>query len=368
MATTSRDYYEILGVPRDVDADELKKAYRRLAMQYHPDKNPGNPDAEARFKEVGEAYSVLSDPSKRRSYDLYGHARGGIPDMGFSFDSAFDLFDMFFGGSARGRRGGAERGSDIRVNLDLTFHEAVFGVEKVIELNRSDPCGECGGSGAAAGSSPVTCNQCQGAGQVRQVVQSVFGQMMNVTTCPRCKGQGTLVEKPCQVCNGQGLVAGHTTITVRIPAGVDETMALPVPGEGEAAPRGGQRGDLIVGFRVKKHPHLVRRGTDLVYELPVTIPQAVLGDTITIPTVDGEYQLTVPPGTQHGKTITIAGHGVPDVRSGRRGNQVCVVRLVVPSSLTAEERSLYEKLGGRDGQPAHVRKGFFDQLRDAFKG
>lgn len=370
MATGSRDYYEVLGVARDASAEELKKAYRRLAMQYHPDRNQGDPSAEARFKEIGEAYSILSDADKRRQFDTYGKAGNGMPDMGgFSFDSAFDLFEMFFGGGrgSRQRPGGPAVGPDIRVTLDLEFKEAVFGVTREIAFTRAQPCEDCKGSGASPGTSASTCTQCQGAGQVRQVVQSIFGQMVNVTACPRCRGEGRTIDSPCSGCRGMGTIEGRATISVTIPAGVDESMALPVPGEGELGPRGGARGDLVVGFRVKKHSSLIRHGTDLLYELPVTIPQAVLGDTISVPTVDGEYALKIPPGTQHGKTFTIDGHGVPDVRNGRRGKQLCVVRVLIPSGLSIDERGHYEALGGREGKPATVRKGFFDQIKDAFR-
>ncbi|MDB5068169.1 MAG: dnaJ [Chloroflexi bacterium] len=366
-----RDYYEVLGVARECTADDLKKAYRRLAMQYHPDRNQGDKQAEERFKEVGEAYSCLSDPQKRQRYDAFGHAGDGMPDMGgFSFDSAFDLFDMFFGAGrrTRGTRGGPQRGSDLRMNLEITLREAVFGANRTVEVPRADTCPECSGSGAEPGTSAVQCPQCNGAGQVRRAVQSIFGQVVNVSACPRCQGEGRIVEKPCRGCRGQGRVEIRKTIEVQIPAGVDEDVQVRVAGEGEAGPRGGPTGDLYLAFRIENHPHFVRRGQELVYELPVTVAQAVLGDRITVPTIDGEHTLELPAGTQDGRVIRISGMGVPHVRSGRRGDQLCVVRLVIPTHLSAKERKLFEQLDGRNGRPAEVRKGFFDHLKEALRG
>jgi molecular chaperone DnaJ len=375
VATRKRDYYEVLGVGRDASPEELKKAYRKLAMEFHPDRNQGDKAAEERFKEIGEAYSVLSDPEKRQRYDAFGHAGDQVPDFGgFSFDSAFDLFDMFFGGGARrgGRsRTGPQRGSDLRMNLEISFEEAVHGATRTIEVPRADTCPDCSGSGSEPGHSPVTCPQCNGAGQVRRAVQSIFGQVVNVSACPRCHGEGRIVEHPCPRCHGQGRIESRKTLEVQIPAGVDEDMQVRVASEGEAGPRGGPSGDLYLAFRVRPHPHLERRGVDLIYELPVTIPQAVLGDRITVPTVDGEHVVELPAGTQHGKVIKISGIGVPHVRTGRRGDQLCVVQVVVPMHLDGKQRKLYEDiaaLGGREGKPAEVRKGFFDQLRDALRG
>jgi molecular chaperone DnaJ len=364
-----RDYYEVLGVSRNATPEELKRAYRRLAMKYHPDRNPGDPQAEERFKEIGEAYSVLSDPEKRQRYDAFGHAGDGAAFGGFSFESAFDLFDMFFGGGGRRRhRAGPQRGSDLRMTLDITLEEAVFGATKTIEVPRVDTCPECGGSGAEPGTRPSTCPQCQGTGQVRRAVQSIFGQVVNVSTCARCRGEGQVVDHPCRRCRGRGRVEVRKSLEVQIPAGVDEGIQVRVAGEGEAGPRGGPPGDLFIAFRIAPHPYLVRQGQDLVYELPITVPQAVLGDTVTVPTIDGEYPLVVPPGTQPGTVLRIPGYGAPHVRSGRRGDQLCVVRVVVPTHLSPKERKLYEELGGRTGRPAEVRRGFFDHLKDALRG
>jgi molecular chaperone DnaJ len=375
VATQKRDYYEVLGVARGCTAEELKKSYRKLAMQYHPDRNQGDKGAEERFKEIGEAYSVLSDPEKRQRYDAFGHAGDQVPDFGgFSFDSAFDLFDMFFGGGARGRgrsRTGPQRGSDLRMNLEITFEEAVHGATRTVEVPRADTCPECKGNGSEPGHSPVTCTQCNGSGQVRRQVQSIFGQVVNVTTCPKCHGEGRFVEHPCVKCRGAGRVESRKTLEVQIPAGVDEDMQVRVAAEGEAGPRGGPPGDLYLAFRIKPHQHLERRGVDIIYELPVSIPQAVLGDRITVPTVDGKHTVELPAGTQSGKVLKISGMGVPHVRTGRRGDQLCVVHVVVPARLDGKERKIYEDLaalGGREGRPAEVRKGFFDHLRDALRG
>ncbi len=364
MATVKRDYYEVLGVDRSAGTEELKRAYRKLAMRFHPDRNQGDKEAEGRFKEVGEAYSVLSDPEKRRRYDAFGHSGEQMPDFGsFSFDSAFDLFDMFFGGGRRGARSGPQRGSDLRMTLDISFEEAVFGAKRSVEVPRTATCPDCSGSGAAPGTSPRTCSDCGGSGQVRRAVQSIFGQMVNVTACPRCHGEGRIVDTPCPRCRGRGLVEERKSIEVSIPAGVDADIQVRVSGEGEAGPRGGPSGDLYIGFRIAPHPELSRRGEDLIYELPITVAQAALGDRITVPTVDGQAEVEVPAGTQHGRTIKLAGHGVPHVRTGRRGDQLCVVRVVVPTHLSAAERKLYEQLGGRTGRPADVKRGFFENLR-----
>jgi molecular chaperone DnaJ len=369
MATAKRDYYEVLGVARECTPEELKKAYRKLAMQYHPDRNPGSKESEASFKEVGEAYAVLSDPQKRQQYDAFGHSVNGAPDFGagFGFESAFDLFDMFFGGGRRRGQTGPQRGADLRMNLEITLREAVYGATRTIDVPRADTCPVCDGKGAEPGTSATTCTQCNGAGQVRRSVQSIFGPVVNVSACPKCHGQGTIIDSPCKRCHGDGRIQASKRLEVTIPAGVDEDIQVRVTGEGEAGPRGGPAGDLFLAFRVAADENLVRRGQDLIYELPVSVPQAVLGDTITVPTIDGEHQLVVAAGTQHGKVLKISGFGVPHVRSGRRGDQLCIVRVVVPSHLSAHDRKLYEDLGNREGKPAEVRKGFFDHLRDAFR-
>ena len=364
MAVT-RDYYEILGVGRDATPDDIKKAFRKLAMQCHPDRNPGDNAAEARFKEASEAYEVLSDAAKRRQYDTFGHAGAGMG--GFGQAAGFgDIFDMFFGaqGGTR-RRGGPQRGNDLRVGLQLAFEEAVFGVEREIDIPRRDSCITCSGSGAQPGTTPQRCPDCNGQGQVRRVAQSIFGQVVNVVTCPRCQGEGEVVQSPCQACAGSGRVAGHHKLQVKIPAGIDDGDQVRLPGEGEAGTRTGGRGDLYVAVSVRPHPVLRRAGRDVYYDLGVNFAQAALGDTIEVPTVDGPMQLELPAGTQYGSRLRIAGHGIPHVRSGRRGDQIVVVHVITPTKLTPDQRKSIEGLGGRTGLPTEAPKGFLDRLRDS---
>ena len=366
-----RDYYEVLGVARSASPEEIKRAYRKLALQYHPDRNPNDPQAETRFKEINEAYEVLSDSERRQRYDTFGHAgTQGMP--GFDFGGAYgfgglnDIFDAFFGGAAAGRtRTGPRRGSDLRLELRITFEEAVFGVEKELTIPRAESCDSCHGSGAEPGTSPQTCPVCRGSGQVRRATQSIFGQIVNVATCSRCRGEGSVIDKPCRRCSGTGHVPGEKQVRVRIPAGVDSGSQIRLSGEGEPGPRGGAAGDLYIALQVKPHAVLQRNGTDVIYELPISVAQAALGDSIEIPTVDGPMQLEVPAGTQYGKVFRIHGHGIPHLRSGRRGDQLVYVRVVVPTSLTAEQRKALESLGGLSGKPHPVEKGFFEKFKRA---
>ncbi|HEY9287802.1 MAG TPA: molecular chaperone DnaJ [Candidatus Dormibacteraeota bacterium] len=365
-----RDYYEVLGVSKSASAEELKRAYRKLALQYHPDRNPNDPQAEARFKEVNEAYEVLSDQSKRQRYDTFGHAgTQGMPGFDFGgagFGGINDIFDMFFGGTAAGRTGTrVRRGADLRLDLRLTFEEAVFGVERELTIPRAEACEQCHGSGAASGTSPQTCPQCRGSGQVRRATQSIFGQIVNVTSCPRCNGEGKVIERPCRSCGGSGHVPGEKKVRVNIPAGVDSGSQIRLTGEGEPGPRGAAAGDLYIAISVKPHPVLKRNGTDIVYELPLSVAQAALGDSIEIPTVDGPEKLDIPPGTQYGKIIRIHGRGVPHLRSGRRGDQIVYVRVVIPTNLNEEQKQALRVLGGVSGKPQHVEKGFFDKFKHA---
>src|ERR1700704_3713701 len=356
-----RDYYEVLGVSRTASAEELKRAYRKLALQFHPDRNPNDPQAESRFKEINEAYEVLSDQSKRQRYDTFGHSAQGA--QGFDFGTN-DILDMFFGQAAAGRgRTGPRRGVDLRLDLRLTFEEAVFGVERELTIPRAEACAACQGTGAEAGTSPQTCPQCRGAGQVRRATQSIFGQIVNVATCPRCNGEGKVIEKPCRTCGGSGHRPGEKKVRVNIPAGVDSGSQMRLTGEGEVGPRGGEACDLYIVIQVKAHSVLRRNGTDVVYELPLSVAQAALGDTVEIPTVDGPERLEIPPGTQYGKTIRIHGRGVPHLRSGRRGDQLVYVRVVIPTNLTEEQKQARRQLGGVSGKPQHIEKGFFDKFK-----
>jgi molecular chaperone DnaJ len=362
MATT-RDYYVVLGVARNAGQEEIKRAFRKLAMQHHPDRNPGNDEAVRQFKEINEAYNVLSDADKRRQYDTFGHA-GGRGDV-FGAAGFGDIFDMFFGNQAGRRTAGPRRGGDLRYVMELEFNEAVFGVEREIEVPRRDTCATCAGSGAAPGSTPVRCTECNGQGQVRRVANSVFGQVVNVVSCPRCQGAGEIVDKPCATCGGGGRVQSSKRLQVKVPAGVDEGDQIRLPGEGEAGVKGGGYGDLFVAMAVRPHPVLRRSGRDVYYDLGVTFAQAALGDSIEIPTVDGAVKLEVPAGTQYGTRLRIAGHGVPHVRTGRRGDQIVVVHVITPTKLNAEQRQALDALGGRTGLPTAAPRGFLDKLRES---
>jgi molecular chaperone DnaJ len=367
MPQTKRDYYEVLGVDRQASQDQLKRAYRKLAMQFHPDRNGGDPEAEQRFKEVGEAYQVLSDPERRQRYDTYGQAGEGFSGAGpFGFQSAFDLFDMFFGGGGGQRqRTGPRRGPDLRLHVTIEFEEAITGVTRTFEVSKAAACPDCGGSGAKAGTQATVCPECQGRGQVQRVRQSLLGQMVTVEPCSRCHGEGSVIESPCSTCHGQGLVDQRKSIEVQIPAGVDNEMQVRVPGEGAAGPRGGPPGDLFLVISVRPHEQLVRRGMTIIYECPISISQAALGDTIEVPTVDGSATMTIKPGTQYGEQVRLPGKGAPDPRTGRRGDQVVRLRVVIPTKLTDRQRHLLRELAPPDGKPHPVRRGFFEHIKDA---
>ena len=364
-----RDYYEVLGVARQASPDDLKRAFRKIAMDSHPDRFPNDPAAAARFKEASEAYTVLSDPSRRRSYDMFGHAAGdagGGPAVDFTDIPFADIFDTFFGGGgARSRRQRSNRGDDLRYDLTITFEEAFTGVEKQIDVPRLAGCERCAGSGAEPGTGAETCPGCGGSGQVRRAAQSIFGSVVTATTCPTCGGAGRLLKNPCVQCRGQGRVTATRRLAVRIPAGVDTGSQIRISAEGGAGVRGGPPGDLYVVLRVKSHPHLVRQDQSVIYELRVNMVQAALGDRIQIPTLEGQVEIAIPAGTQHGQSFRLAGKGMPDVRGGRRGDQYVVVQVVVPKDLSAEQKALLRKVGGLTGKPEKVSKGFFEKLRDA---
>jgi molecular chaperone DnaJ len=287
-------------------------------------------------------------------------------DFGGGFGGMNDIFEAFFGGGVGTRsRTGPQRGSDLRLDLRITFEEAVFGTEKELTIPRAEACSTCHGSGAEPGSSPQTCSQCGGSGQVRRSVRSILGPIVSVTSCSRCGGEGKVIEKPCVKCRGSGHVPGEKQVRVRIPAGVDNGSQIRLSREGEPGPRGGEPGDLYIALRVKAHPVLQRDGTDIIYELPLSVAQAALGDTIEIPTVDGNYQLDVPAGTQYGRVFRLHGQGVPHLRSGRRGDQIVYVRVVIPTNLTPQQREALKSLGEVSGKPHPVDKGFFDKFKRA---
>jgi len=362
-----RDYYEVLGVSREASAEDLKRAFRKLALEHHPDRNPDNPASEQKFKELGEAYQVLSDPQKRRSYDMFGHA-GVDPNGGGAGFEGFggfgDIFESFFGGGGRGRSR-STRGDDLRYDLQISFEDAFEGTEREIEVPRMATCERCGGSGAESGSGAETCSTCRGQGRVQRQVQSIFGAMVNVVACPTCGGEGRVIQNPCSECRGQGRTERRKRLRVVIPAGVDTGSQIRLSGEGAAGLRGAEAGDLYIVLRVKDHPQLRRQDQDLVFELHVNMVQAALGDTIEVPTPEGAAEVKLPPGTQYGQTFRLRGRGMPSVRHGRRGDLFVVVQVVIPKDLKADQRALLQKMGGLTGKPEKVSKGFFERLRDA---
>ncbi|RMG89760.1 MAG: molecular chaperone DnaJ [Chloroflexi bacterium] len=377
----ARDYYEILGVSRNASKDEIKRAFRKLARQYHPDVSD-DPQAEAKFKEIAEAYDVLSDDDKRSRYDRFGHAGvAGSAGSGFSgtgfagFEEIFEEFFNNFGGRSRRRRSGPRPGNDIAVDVKISFEEAVNGVDKEIEYTRLETCDTCHGSGAAEGSQPVTCPQCNGSGEVRQVQQTFLGSMVRVSTCPRCSGRGTVVDTPCNTCSGSGRVRRRVSRKVKIPAGVNEGLQIQVRGEGDVGENNAPAGNLYVIIHVKAHEYFKRRDDDIILDITINVAQAALGDKIRIPTIDGEVELTVPAGTQTGKVFRLRGKGVPRLRSdgthSGRGDMLVYVTVAVPEKLTPRQRELFEQLAetlGNEITPQSNGRGFFDRVMDFFAG
>ncbi len=373
---SKRDYYEVLGVGRDADENAIKSAYRRLARQYHPDVNKSD-DAEERFKEINEAYEVLSDADKRAAYDRYGHAAtqggfgaGGPGGAGYGgFPGFGDIFEEFFGGMGgmRGAARGPARGADLRYDLEITFQEAVFGAEKEVEIPRQEACPVCQGSGAEPGTKPIRCPQCNGTGEVRRAQQTILGQFVSVSTCPRCNGEREIATTPCTNCRGQRRVQVTRKLAVSIPAGVDDGMRIRLAGEGEPGERGGPMGNLFVVLHVKPHPLFQRQENDILLELPVNIVQATLGTELDVPTLDGTAKLTIPAGTQHGEVFRLRGKGVPILRSSRRGDQLVVVRVVVPEKLNDKQKKLLKELGESLGLESLGKdnRSLFEKLIDA---
>ena len=375
---TKRDYYEILGVSRGATKEELKKQYRRLAREYHPDVNK-DPGADERFKELSEAYEVLSSDDKRAAYDRFGHAgvnNGGGPSGGFDsagFGGFADIFEEFFGGfntTSRRQRNGPRRGPDLRYDLTITFEEAIFGGEREIEYRRQETCPECDGSGAEPGTKPITCTTCNGSGEVRRVQQSILGQFVNVATCSTCNGTGELIPHVCKTCNGRKQIERTATKKVKIPPGVDSDTQIRLTGEGGAGTDGGPAGNLFVVLNVTPHEFFERRGDDIILDLHINVAQAALGDEIVVPSVDGETPLHIPAGTQAGKVFRMKGLGVPKLdRSGRgndvgRGDQLAVIQVVIPKNLTPEQEKLFQDLSRSLGKEVVPQKGkgLFSQL------
>ena len=378
-----KDYYEVLGVTRDADVEQIKKAYRKLALQYHPDKNEGSKEAEERFKEITQAYEVLRDSEKRGVYDRYGEQglRGATGGAGpFDFSDAIEIFMRDFGGfggfseifGGRSRGGGAARkqGAPLRVRLPLTLAEVAEGTVKTVRVALLDPCEPCGGSGAAPGTQPERCPTCQGTGEERLVQRSVFGQFMSVQPCRRCGGEGTVVAEPCPRCHGEGLTREKKEIRVEVPPGVTSENYITLRGQGSAGPRGGPRGDVVVLLDVQEDPRFVREGPHLVHELPVTFGQAALGDEVRVPTVSGTAALTIPAGIQGGAVLRLRGQGLPDLEGRGRGDLLVRVVVWTPQRLTPEQEALYRKLHEIEEPAPDVvegeKRGFWSKVKEAF--
>jgi len=379
-----RDYYEVLGVDKGADEGSIKKAYRKLAMQYHPDKNPDNKEAEEKFKEASEAYEVLSDKDKRQLYDQYGHA--GVENQfgagGFSWDNfthRSDLNDIFgdgfssifetlFGGGFGSRSSGrsSNRGEDLQIELSLSLKEIATGTEKKIKISTKEACDKCNGTGSADGQ-VESCQQCRGTGQVRQVRQSLFGQMQTVSECPSCRGEGKIIKNRCSKCYGEGRMGSVKEINVKIPAGVEENQYIRLRGQGNIGPRGGTRGDILVLIHEKQDNLFERHGNDIVMEFPISVSQAVLGDEVLVPTLTGKVKMKIPSGTQSGRLFRLKGQGIQGLNTYSKGDEIVKVVLVTPTKISREEQDIYEKLREFDlKREMKPGKGFFKKLRDYF--
>ena len=387
-----RDFYEILGVAKSASAEEIKKAYRKVAMQFHPDRNPGNAEAEEKFKEAAEAYEILSDTDKKSKYDRFGHAafgpgtQGGgayggrmnTEDIFSQFGDIFgdDVFGSFFGGGGGGRRstGGGrargQRGSNLRIKMKLTYEEIAKGVTKNVKVKKYVLCATCNGNGAKDKNSLQNCTTCLGSGQVRKVTNTFLGQMQTVTTCPTCNGEGATITSKCGSCKGEGRVYGEETIAIDIPAGVQEGMQLSMSGKGNAGERGGASGDLIIQIEEEPHAQLHRDGLNVAFDLYISIPDAVFGTQVEVPTIDGRAKIKIPAGTQSGKIFRLKGKGFPEVQGYAKGDQLIQVNVWTPQQVSAEEKVLLEKLSQSENfkpNPGKGDKNFFDRVREAFQ-
>lgn len=376
VAAQKRDYYEVLGVQKGANEDELKKAYRKMAKQYHPDMNPDDKVAESKFKEVSEAYEILSDSEKRARYDQFGHAGtdpnfgaggyGGAGFGGFDANGFGDIFETFFGGGATRTRtnNGPQKGRDIERAIEITFEEAANGVEKTVSVSRMENCETCHGSGAKEGTQPKTCATCNGSGQVRSKQNTLFGSFATVTTCPTCHGEGKVVENPCSACSGRGQVRQTKKINVKIPKGIDSGQTISLRSEGDKGRRGGPAGDLYITITIAPHALFERKGFDVICNVPITFIEAALGGEVDIPTLDGKVQLTIPEGTQNAAVFRLKGKGVPHLRGNGRGDQYVKIEVEVPKSLNAKQKKLLEEFGASLGiQHFQKKKGFFDKMK-----
>lgn len=382
---SKRDYYDVLGVSRQADTAEIKSAYRKLAIKYHPDKNPGDTEAEEKFKEAAEAYEILSNPEKKARYDQFGHSGnsagfGGGAGGGMNMDDIFSQFGDIFGGGGNpfesffgggGSRGGrrVQKGTNLRIKVKLTLEEIAKGVEKKVKVNKQIVCHTCDGSGAKDKSSFHTCKTCGGSGSVRRVTNTVLGQMQTTSTCPACNGEGVEITAKCTTCRGDGLERGEETISINIPAGVSEGMQLSMSGKGNAAPRGGIPGDLIILVEEVAHETLKRDGINVIYDLYINFPDAALGTSVEVPTIDGKVKIKIDPGTQGGKILRLKGKGIPEVNSYHKGDQLIYVNIWTPKAISAEERELLEKLKSSANfkpQPGKSEKSFFERIKEYF--
>ncbi len=377
-----RDYYEVLGVQKGASPDEIKKAFRQMAKKYHPDLNPGNTEAEEKFKEVNEAYEVLSDPDKKARYDQYGHA-GVDPSYGGGFNGGFsggfgdmgdigDIFNSFFGGgfgsSSRANPNAPRRGQDLETSVQINFMDACFGKDIEIDVTRLEKCPECNGSGAASGSSAETCPDCHGTGNVKVAQRTPFGMISSQKPCTRCGGKGKIINNPCHKCNGNGRINVTAKVTVPIPAGIDDGQTLRVSGKGNAGTNGGPYGDLHVNISVRPDPIFKRDGFDIHTDIPITYTQAVLGDEIVVPTIDGKVKYPVPEGTQTGSTFRFKGKGVRRLHSTARGDQYVHVTIEVPKNLSKKQKELLKEFESSLTEDNYnKRKSFFDRIKEAFK-
>lgn len=370
-----RDYYEVLGVQKGASDDEIKKAFRRMSKQYHPDLNPGNKEAEEKFKEVNEAYQVLSDPDKKSKYDQFGHA-GVDPNFGagssyggagFDFGDIFgDIFGGFGGGFGGGRRNGPKRGSDIRRVIDISFEEAAFGCTKQMNIQAQEKCDTCGGTGAKKGTTVTTCSACNGTGRVKTQQRTILGYMTTETTCPQCHGEGKIIKEPCRDCRGTGTIRRNKTIEVQIPAGIDDNQTIQLSGKGEAGSKGGPNGDLLITVRVRPHEIFQRRGNDVFINMPISFVEAALGATVKVPTIDGGcVELNIPEGTQMGSRFRMKGKGIPYLRSKSRGDQYVTVEVEVPRNLTSKQKEILKDFD--EDKNYKQKKNWYDKIKNFIK-